>query len=133
MKPAEFSEVGQFLLKPHESCAEGRGRSAVSRFYYAAFLAARDELKERRGWEFGARTAHDAVMKAFRYSDDSVLQLVGRALGDLKKLRVRADYRIGEGFDPDDAREAQDFCESVQRHLPGADLRMCYDDPNARS
>jgi uncharacterized protein (UPF0332 family) len=129
MKAEEFQGVAEFLLAggPNE---EGRQRSAISRFYYAAFLEARDRLKEVKGLSFKKNEAHQNVRRAFEWSDAVPLRTVGRLLEDLKKLREGADYDIAAALDQEHIKEAQSIASEVRTTVSTADLTACVDPLN---
>ncbi len=132
MNPAEFSEVAGLLSSMTVPPQDGRLRSAVSRYYYAAFLEARDQLKTKRTIEFKKHELHENVKRAFAWSDDKALKLVGRLLEDLKKLREKADYDITGTMDVTATNEAKRICTDIQQTLNLADVRLCKD-PLGRS
>ncbi|NER33006.1 MAG: HEPN domain-containing protein [Oscillatoria sp. SIO1A7] len=71
---------------------ESRLRSAISRAYYAAFIQARNHLRDRDGLAILRKSTHDYVINQFKNSPESVRQDVGRILKRLRSNRNRADY-----------------------------------------
>lgn len=106
---------------------QGRGRSAISRYYYAAFLEARDRLSKDRNFNFKKHESHQRVYRCFAFSDEKPLKVIGRLLEDLKKLRERADYDLGKDLDQTATNEAKRMCEDIQATLITADLKCCKD------
>ena len=127
MNPAEFSEVANLVAGLGGPFPDGRGRTAVSRYYYAAFLEARDRL-EVRGLHFMRKhDVHQCVQRAFAWADPKDLKKIGRLLEDLKKLREQADYDVAGGLDSANVSEAKRICSDVQASLATADLSPCKD------
>jgi hypothetical protein len=127
VKPGEFYDVAtliQALDAPHP---EGRTRSAVSRYYYAAFLEARDQLVSTAKMVFKKNEVHTDVQRAFAWSDDKGLRLIGRLLEDLKKARLQADYDLTAASDPAAAAEAKNMCNQIQERLKTEDITKCKD------
>jgi hypothetical protein len=104
----------------------------VSRYYYAAFLVARDQLKAQRALEFKKYEAHENVKRAFAWADDKALKLIGRLLEDLKKLREHADYDTAGALDSTAVTEAGRLCGDIQRGVATANIKECKD-PSGRS
>lgn len=127
MNAQEFSEVAGLLTSMGGVHPQGRGRSAISRYYYAAFLEARDRLAKDRNFNFKKNEAHQNVQRCFSWSDEKPLIVVGRLLEDLKKLRERADYDLANDVDPTTTGEAKRMCEDIQKSLATADLKGCKD------
>lgn len=127
MKPIEFLEVAELLQGDGGPFPEGRHRTAVSRCYYAAFLDARDRLQMERSFRFRKRDAHDSVKRAFEWADGKPLKLIGRLLGDLKKLRESADYEIAGTVGSSRVAEALELARQVESLLDSVDLGGCVD------
>jgi len=93
MNPSEFVDVAVHLaghLQPVEGCK----RSAVSRYYYAAFLETRDQLRTKRNFRFKGRDSHNAVIISLGRSPDNDLRKSGLKLEQLRSSRNKADYDI---------------------------------------
>jgi len=133
MKPIEYFEVASLLRASTGATLEGRERSAISRYYYAAFLDARDRLKEKRGFTFRKHETHDFVKRAYAFSDVPRVKKLGRMLEDLKKLREIADYSIDASQDPVAAGEAELMSQTIQSELaaPDFDFKACIN-PDSR-
>ena len=71
---------------------ESRLRSAISRGYYAAFIQARNHLRDRDGFAIPRKNTHDYVINQFKNSPESDRKDVGRILKRLRSNRNRADY-----------------------------------------
>lgn len=127
MTPEEFAHTAGVLTAMGGPYPQGRGRSAVSRYYYAAFLEAKDRLSRDRSFKFKKHGSHENVSRCFRFSDETPLILIGRLLEDLKKLRVEADYDLVKDLDVADTAEAKRMCEDIQAALAAADLTGCKD------
>lgn len=100
MDPRHFLTVAETLLAsrvgrvPSDPLGEAECRSAISRAYYAAFLAAHECL----AW-IGVRVlenpkCHDGVMKALNNSKHTVLVTIGQTLNTLGQHRRDADYKM---------------------------------------
>lgn len=88
----EYVTFAQQLLDAAESDEDSvRFRTCVSRAYYGAFCVCRREI----GLEDHEinEPIHDFVVKHYSGLHDKNLKKVGRDLGDLKRLRVQADYK----------------------------------------
>ena len=133
MKPEDFASVAGMLVEHTGGHEEGRKRTAVSRYYYAAFLEARRLLKEKRGLSFLRRhDPHKCVRQAFERANPKGLKAIGRLLESSKNLREKADYDIDVAFDPGAAGEAKRLLADIQSRLAAADLTECID-PVGRS
>jgi uncharacterized protein (UPF0332 family) len=126
VKASEFSEVANLLIGIGGVLREGRERSAVSRYYYAAFLEARDKLSAARGASF-RREAHEKVRRAYAWAEDTQLRRLGQYLEQLKKLREEADYDIAQPADSLAAQEARSLYEAFVKGIGSADVRRCRD------
>ena len=129
MKPVQFFDVAEQLSGMNGAAAEGFGRSAVSRYYYAAFLEARDQLVDQRGLSFKTHESHENVKKAYYWADPTRVKKVGRLLEDLKKLLVSADYDLNRAFDPVAVGEAQTLSRHIRDELadPSFEFAACVD------
>jgi hypothetical protein len=81
--PIEFYRIAEFLAGQDSS--EASLRTAVSRMYYAAFLASRDSLQV-----LGRRHVHGRVIGELRRHD----RYAGDQLEKLEVLRGLADYQM---------------------------------------
>jgi uncharacterized protein (UPF0332 family) len=122
VKPVEFDQVAALLRSSSGATVEGRERSAISRYYYSAFLEARTKLREKRNFSFRKHEAHEFVKRAFAYSDDKRLKKVGKLLEDLKKLREQADYSIDAPHDPVITGEAETISRRIRTELAAEDF-----------
>lgn len=72
---------------------EAKLRSAISRAYYAAFIRARNHLRDREGQPIPRTSdAHSYVSHLFESSPDVVRQSLGGKLVRLRRFRRQADY-----------------------------------------
>jgi hypothetical protein len=68
-------------------------RSSISRAYYAAYVSARNHLRDvDRISNIPRLDAHGFVVDHFDFSPDSTRQRIGKNLGQLRKIRNLADY-----------------------------------------
>jgi uncharacterized protein (UPF0332 family) len=72
---------------------EAKLRAAISRAYYAAFIKARNHLRDKEGYSI-PRTgnSHRFVSQQFVSSSDAVRQSIADKLSRLKAYRKQADY-----------------------------------------
>jgi uncharacterized protein (UPF0332 family) len=72
---------------------EAKLRAAISRAYYAAFVKARNHLRDKQGHTIPKTgDAHRYVWEQFDLSPDPVRQTVAENLIRLRKYRRQADY-----------------------------------------
>ena len=71
---------------------ESRLRSAISRAYYAAFIQARNFLRDREGVVIPTLSAHQFVIRQFSNSPDALRQEIGSNLKLMRYYRNQADY-----------------------------------------
>lgn len=68
-------------------------RAAISRAYYAAFVTARNYLRDQKGHSIPITgDAHKYVSEQFKNSSDPQYQLIGNNLKRLRLYRNQADY-----------------------------------------
>ena len=91
---SEYLDLAQQLAGKAKISAtqESRLRSAISRGYYAAFIQARNYLRDREGLTIPTRNTHEYVINQFRNSPDLDRQEIGNTLKRLKINRNQADY-----------------------------------------
>lgn len=75
------------------SSQEAKLRSAISRAYYAAFIQARNFLRDREGLTIPLENTHQYVINQFKNSHDRVRKKVGGRLFRLRQARNEADYK----------------------------------------
>lgn len=75
------------------SSQESRLRSAISRAYYAAFIQARNYLRDRMGISIPLKNTHQFVISQFQNNTDPRYQEIGTGLRILRSERNRADYK----------------------------------------
>jgi hypothetical protein len=72
---------------------EAKLRSAISRAYYAAFIKARNYLRDTEGIKVPFdRDIHLFVQNQFKHHPDKNRQKIGQWLGILRVTRNKADY-----------------------------------------
>lgn len=81
--------AGKTLMSANE---EARLRSAISRGYYAAFILARNYLRDYQGITIPVQQTHQFVINQFRHSSDLLKQRIGKDLSRLRFNRNQADY-----------------------------------------
>lgn len=74
------------------SSQKAKLRSAISRSYYAAFVKARNFLREQDGLTIPRENAHQYVINQFRNSSEAVRRDLGEKLQILRNFRNKADY-----------------------------------------
>lgn len=83
---------------------ESRLRSAISRAYYAAFLLARNYLRDEESISIPEKQSHKFVIEQFKNSSEEVRKKIGKNLARLRFNRNKADY--DDNFDrlPEETR-----------------------------
>lgn len=72
---------------------EAKLRAAISRAYYAAFIKARNHLRDKEGHSIPKRSdAHRYVSEQFQISSDPVRKTLAEKLARLRRFRNQADY-----------------------------------------
>ena len=71
---------------------ESRLRSAISRAYYAAFILARNYLRDEESISIPEKQSHKFVIEQFKNSSEKVRQAIGKNLARLRFSRNKADY-----------------------------------------
>jgi uncharacterized protein (UPF0332 family) len=72
---------------------EAKLRDAISRAYYAAFILARNHLRDKQAHIIPTTgDVHGYVWQQFKLNPDSAPQLVADSLKRLRKFRRQADY-----------------------------------------
>jgi uncharacterized protein (UPF0332 family) len=71
---------------------EAKLRSAVSRAYYAAFIQARNYLRDVEGQQVPVQNAHRYVIRQFIASPDPRHRRIGWDLSRVRDMRTHADY-----------------------------------------
>ncbi|MFB2917012.1 HEPN domain-containing protein [Aerosakkonema funiforme] len=74
------------------SSEEAKLRSAISRAYYAAFIQARNLLRDRDNLTIPRDKAHKYVIEQFQNSVDDKRRKLGEKLQRLRDFRNQADY-----------------------------------------
>ena len=92
---SEYLNVAKELADVANTSAnkESKLRCAISRAYYAAFILARNYLRDREGLLIPITSdAHSFVSKQFDNSSDTARQSIGKKLQRLRRFRRQADY-----------------------------------------
>lgn len=90
---SEYLDVARELASVATTNKEARLRSAISRAYYAAFINARNYLRDKEGLLIPRTSdAHRYVSVQFEHSPDIVRQSLGENLLRLRNFRRQADY-----------------------------------------
>ena len=85
--------AGQLAGKAKISATqESRLRSAISRAYYAAFIQARNHLRDKDGLSLPRLNIHQYVINRFKNDPDLTRQKIGSNLKIIRYNRNRADY-----------------------------------------
>lgn len=71
---------------------ESRLRSAISRAYYAAFILARNYLRDRSGLTIPRQEGHKYVIDQFKNAPNPTSKKIGESLKRLRFNRNKADY-----------------------------------------
>lgn len=91
---SEYLALAQQLAGKAQISAtqESRLRSAISRAYYAAFIQARNYLRDTMGLSIPRQNTHQYVSDQFQNSSDPIHQQIGGSLARLRYRRTKADY-----------------------------------------
>ena len=86
-QPEGFYRIALRITRDHSD--ESAWRTAISRVYYACYLAARNHLM-LQGWQFqGRRSVHEQVAQEYQRRGHTGIR---NMLRRLKYLRIHADY-----------------------------------------
>lgn len=128
--PAQILALaGKLAAEAEEQECEAHARSAVSRAYYAAFLAVGDDISPylesqtiRLDGEgvhsqlIGRITAYASTAKAVRPGFQEAAY-ISKTLAKMKARRVEADYRLDVDLDTDEPHKAIDRATRVLESL----------------
>jgi uncharacterized protein (UPF0332 family) len=89
--PRKFLELGQNLLNDKAYETDCKCRTAIGRFYYAAFLVALEKLQDEGISIQDTSTIHQEVIGNYM---DRGLSHIGDLLDQLREKRVDADYHM---------------------------------------
>jgi uncharacterized protein (UPF0332 family) len=105
-----FVKIASEILSCTQADPESAARTAAGRFYYGAFLQARDaaNIKNTSG------SVHDSVIQAYAAKNSKL----SNQLNELRKLRNAADYQINAPFPPINARRCQTLAKKILADLP---------------
>lgn len=98
---------------------EAKLRAAASRAYYAAFIKARNFLRDGDGLVIPRKSTHQYVIKQFKSSPDRARKKIGRRLERLRDYRVLADYQDAVSELPDKTEEALTLARRIIAGLDG--------------
>jgi hypothetical protein len=138
MDGTEFIQTARLLCLYVER--EANLRSAISRAYYACFLATRKTVFENTPRESLAGASvgterdirHASLKRWLKNCSDQAVRALGVDLGDLEGERNKADYDMSRCYTHDQAREtvdnARDYLAqlgSVEASLIGSQVGAC--------
>jgi len=108
--PRGFFSLADRLLTDGEYRGESRIRTAIGRFYYAAFLLARKRLQEKGIRVSDGAKIHEAVIEKYM---DMRLSSIGNRLDQLRERRVEADYHMKSRINISIGRKCAKLAEYV--------------------
>jgi uncharacterized protein (UPF0332 family) len=89
--PRKFLDLGKTLLEDPGYESDSRARTALGRFYYAAFLIALQKLQQQGIAIQDDSKIHQEVIGTYM---DKGLSSIGNILNQLREKRVDADYHM---------------------------------------
>jgi len=89
--PRKFLDIGKRLLEDRGYDEDGRVRTAMGRFYYAAFLVAFQKLQSQSIPIQDNSKIHKEVIDIYM---DKGFSSIGDLLDQLREMRVDADYHM---------------------------------------
>ncbi len=104
----QFIDAANEILKI-DNLTEELVRTSVGRFYYGAFLEARDSA----GITNTSGSVHEEVIKHYSRKDQSI----SNRLADLKKQRGMADYDLSVAVKERDAQKARRLANRILKSL----------------
>ncbi len=112
MNPDEFLDLaGEWATGPRQ----GEWRSAASRAYYAVFHHARRVLRGAGFRVPEADRAHAYLWRRLENSGHPDIRKTGELMGDLRRIRNRADYDFDRPFAERRGMEAVEFgCDAAR-------------------
>lgn len=124
MNGRDFLNTAKFLK--NESDDEAGQRSAISRAYYACFLATRSiTFENARPRSLGANgisreklIGHDKLTQMLKGSHKEQVEILGEELGDMLGQRKKADYDMQ---DSTICTKVEDLIEDAERYLQQLD------------
>jgi hypothetical protein len=94
---------------------EGKYRIAISRAYYAAYIIARNHLRDVDKLIIPPIDAHRFVIKTYADDADPIRVDIGDKLQNLKTKRIQADYQ--DKFRGDIGKTAQDMLRIAEETI----------------
>lgn len=122
MDPIEFVSAARQLVN---MSGEGALRSAVSRAYYGALHVCNTQIPMQfspSDAELRSEGSHNAIIDAMEKWGRSLTggrseaQMAARKIVQLKRCRVKADYRINQPWDIDAAKSVR-IAEEIAAHV----------------
>jgi uncharacterized protein (UPF0332 family) len=110
-------ELSGKRVRPYNS-QEAKARTAISRAYYAAFIEARNFLRDREGITAPANShPHAFVINYFKRGGDLIRQNIGDDLDYLRSFRKLADYEDVLYRQPQRVQQSLDLADKVIQNL----------------
>ena len=106
----KFLEVGYHL--ENFSKEEEYQRSAIGRYYYAAFLMARDFYEKNLNRKLPRHESHKKLIKHFKKSKREEKIEIGKKLEKLRTSRNDADY-INRDINLEDVKKSRTTSEEI--------------------
>jgi uncharacterized protein (UPF0332 family) len=104
-------------VQPYNS-REAKARSAISRAYYAAFIEARNFLRDKEGKEASSSDhPHAFVINQFINDSNAVRKQIGRDLDELRRYRRYADYQDVLYYIPDRVKDSLQLSQRIISNL----------------
>jgi len=119
--PRRFLDLANDLLNDGDYERESRARTAIGRAYYAAFLIARQKLREKGVRIPESSEIHRIVIQTFM---EKGLSMIGNPLDQLREKRVDADYHMESNITVSLGQKCAKLSEYVIQLIEGIkDLR----------
>lgn len=116
-KPEDFLKLASIIRADPRPWGPAGIRTAVSRCYYSALLAA-SLLLERSGVKIGAGDGmHVAVVRALLSGGSGACQRLGDDLANMNEMRIAADLDPGSPVGEDDLDHAYSLASIFNRDV----------------
>lgn len=91
---SEYLTLAQALADAASASASPKAhrRTAISRAYYAAFIQARNRLRDIEHRPVPRLNVHEYIIQQFKYSRDHRRHRIGNDLSILRNQRTKVDY-----------------------------------------